>query len=79
MSVNCVSCGMEMKAESDFALGDSSKNYCSHCTNEDGTMWSYEDAKIGMTNFLVSSQNVKAEDAELAAIQYLSEQPAWKN
>ncbi|MBK4879314.1 AraC family transcriptional regulator [Enterococcus faecium] len=42
-------------------------------------MWSYEDAKIGMTNFLVSSQNMKAEDAELAAIQYLSEQPAWKN
>jgi hypothetical protein len=41
MDKQCIACGMPMRAPSDFAMGDATKDYCKYCARPDGTMQSY--------------------------------------
>ncbi len=74
----CISCGMPLRGPDDFWQGDSSKDYCVHCSREDGSMRSYEEAVIGMGSFLQKTQGMAPEQAQLAAKEYLARMPAWQ-
>lgn len=46
---NCIACGMPMQEPSEFALSDTSKDYCVHCARPDGTLQSLEEKLKSMT------------------------------
>lgn len=74
----CISCGMPLRGPEDFWKGDNSKEYCVHCTREDGSMRSYDEALIGMGAFLQKTQGMAPEQAKLAAREHLAKMPAWQ-
>jgi hypothetical protein len=67
-----------MRKESDFAMGDTSKDYCTYCMRVDGSMQSYEEKLIGTIDFIVQSQGLERRAAETAAKDILKRLPAWK-
>jgi len=75
----CIACGMPMKENADFAMGDESKDYCVHCATEDGTMRTFEEQKAGMTEFIIKTQGLDREAAESAAVSMMKKLPAWEN
>jgi len=75
----CIACGMPMKEPSDYAMGDTGKDYCVHCAREDGTMHSYEEKLEGMTGFIVKTQGLDRSAARSAAESMLKKLPAWKD
>lgn len=75
----CIACGMPMQRPEDFAMGDASKDYCVHCAREDGTMRSYDEAILGMTQFIVSTQGLDESAAREAAARMMADLPAWKD
>ncbi|MGH0054453.1 MAG: zinc ribbon domain-containing protein [Sphaerochaetaceae bacterium] len=74
---NCITCGIPMKEKSDFTMGDESKDYCVYCTNEDGTMHTFEQKKVGMTEFIVKTQGLDPVVAEDVALSMMRKLPAW--
>ena len=74
----CIACGMPMKNKKDFAMADESKDYCIYCAREDGSLQSYDEKLVGMTNFIVRTQGVNEESAKEIAIDMMSKLPAWK-
>lgn len=74
----CIACGMPMKEASEFAMGDTSKDYCVHCAREDGTMQSFEEKREGLTNFIVQTQGLDLSAAKTAAESMMKKLPAWK-
>ena len=74
----CISCGMPMKAPSEFAMGDTSKDYCAHCARPDGSMASFEEMKVKMTAFIIKTQGLDETVAENAAVAMMKKLPAWK-
>jgi hypothetical protein len=77
MSTTCISCGMPMTEPAQFALGDTSKDYCVHCARPDGSMRSYQEALHGMTQFMMRSQGLAEEPAREAVKQMMARLPAW--
>ena len=75
---NCMSCGMPLVKFEDFGGGNPANIYCVHCSNPDGSLKSYEEVLEGMTNFMMTSQNMDREAAEKAAKEYMSKMPAWE-
>ena len=75
---NCIACGMPMKKESDFAMGDTNKDYCVYCANSDGTMQSFEEKKQSLINFTIKTQGLDQSVAEKAAENMMRQLPAWK-
>ena len=75
----CIACGMPLRSPEDFWQGDTSKEYCVHCSREDGSMRSYEEAVIGMGHFLQKTQGMAPEQAQQAAVEWLAKMPAWQN
>ncbi len=73
----CMSCGMPMNEPGDFGGGDPANVYCIHCSNADGNLKSYEEVYQGMIGFMISTQNMDKDTAEIAAKEYLSKMPAW--
>jgi hypothetical protein len=73
----CIACGMPMEKADDFAMGDTSKDYCKYCAKEDGSMQSYEEKLVSLTNFIVKTQGIKENVAKEAAISQMSKLPAW--
>jgi hypothetical protein len=69
---------MPMKTTEDFALGDSAQQFCSHCTDDNGKLKSYEEILAGTANYLAYSQGIDPAAAYNVANQMLSELPAWK-
>lgn len=49
----CIACGMPMNTPSEFAMGDTSKDYCVHCARQDGSMQSFEEKRLSLTDFIV--------------------------
>ena len=78
MDKTCVSCGMPMKEQGDFPLGDQTKDYCVHCARPDGSMKSYDEAVAGMTAFMVKTQGLAESAAVAATKEMLAKLPAWK-
>ncbi len=74
----CIACGMPLRGPEDFWHGDTSKEYCVHCTREDGTMHSYDEKVVGMGQFLQQTQGMAPEQARLAAVEWLAKMPAYK-
>ena len=73
----CMSCGMPMSKPQDFGGGDPTNIYCVNCSNPDGSLKSYDQVLKGTVNFMMTSQNMDKETAEMAAKDYLSKMPAW--
>ena len=67
-----------MTKPEDFALGDTSKDYCVYCARPDGTMRSYEEALEGMTQFAARTQGLSGEAAREMARGMMAGLPAWK-
>jgi len=76
---NCIACGMPMRNASDFAMSDENREYCIHCARPDGSMKSFEEAKEGMTNFIIKTQGLAHEAAESAALSMMKKLPAWES
>lgn len=74
----CIACGMPMKEASEFAMNDTNKDYCVHCTREDGTMQSFEEKLEGMTDFIIKTQGLDKDAAKKAAESMMKKLPAWK-
>ena len=75
---NCIACGMPMKNEGDFAMGDTSKEYCVYCAKEDGSMQSFEEKKQSLINFTIKTQGLDEAVAEKAVENMMRQLPAWK-
>ncbi|NUP13300.1 MAG: AraC family transcriptional regulator [Polyangiaceae bacterium] len=76
---HCIACGMPMMRAEDHALSDTSKEYCKHCARPDGSMRSYDEAVVGMTQWMVRTQGIDAEVAKQMAVETLKSLPAWKS
>jgi len=77
-ATQCIACGMPLSAPEDHAMGDPSKDYCVHCAHADGTMVTRDEARRGLTAFMVKTQGIDASAAEQAVDQLMAELPAWK-
>lgn len=75
----CIACGMPMKEKEDFALGDIMKNYCKFCAREDGSMQSYDEKLISLTNFIIKTQGLEENVASLTVKSMMSKLKAWNN
>lgn len=74
----CISCGMPMKNKEDYPLKDESKDYCIHCSREDGSMQSFEEKKESMSEFIMKTQGLDSQVAHKAAEELMSKLPAWE-
>ena len=74
---SCISCGMPIRTEAEAAVEDNDKSYCQHCSNDDGTMKSYEDVLGGITQFMIRTQGLDESAASKLAAEMMSGLPAW--
>ncbi|MBW4844780.1 MULTISPECIES: zinc ribbon domain-containing protein [unclassified Lacrimispora] len=74
----CIACGMPMADASEFAYGDTTKDYCVHCARPDGSMQSFEEKKAGMINFIIKTQGFDEKAAAQMAENSMKKLPAWK-
>lgn len=74
----CIACGMPMAKNEEFAMGDTSKDYCVYCMRPDGTMQSYEEKLEGMTQFIIKTQGFDDKAARKTAQEMLAKLPAWQ-
>ncbi len=79
MEKSCIACGMPMGRQEDFAMGDTTKDYCKHCAKADGSMRGYDEALAGMTGWMVKTQGLDEDVARQMAAQTMAKLPAWKN
>jgi len=77
-TTQCIACGMPMNKPEDHAVGDVSKDYCVHCARPDGTMVSREEARVGLTAFMVRTQGIDESAAMGAVDEMMAKLPAWK-
>ena len=73
----CISCGMPMRTAAEHAAGDTTKDFCHHCSKPDGTLKSYEEVLFGYTMFLKQSQGLDTEVARETAKNLMAKMPAW--
>ncbi|MBP7733021.1 MAG: AraC family transcriptional regulator [Caldisericia bacterium] len=78
MSANCKSCGRIMTKPEDYSGGNLENQYCSSCTNADGSMKSLDEITLHIANQLIMSQGIDREAATKAARSILSVQPQWR-
>jgi uncharacterized glyoxalase superfamily protein PhnB len=76
---NCMSCGMPMVKIEDFGGKNPANIYCTHCSNEDGSLKSYDEVLSGVVNFMVTDQKMDRKIAEIAAREHLAKMPAWSS
>ncbi len=74
----CIACGMPMKDTSEFAMGDTSKDYCVYCARPDGSMQSFDEKQEGLTAFIIKTQGLDQAVAARAAKAMMRKLPAWK-
>jgi hypothetical protein len=79
METKCISCGMPMTKPEQFAAGDTTKDYCVYCARPDGSLKSYDEALVGMTGFIVSTQGLDETAARSTAKAMMARMPAWKD
>ena len=74
----CIACGMPMEKPEDFAMGDTSRDYCLYCARPDGSMQSYDEKLEGMTHFIMKTQGFNETAAREAARGMMAKLPAWQ-
>ena len=75
---NCIACGMPMKEISDFAMNDPAKDYCIHCARPDGAMQSFKEKLESMTGFIVKTQGLDKNAAQITAKSMMKKLPIWR-
>ncbi|WP_068787205.1 zinc ribbon domain-containing protein [Paenibacillus phocaensis] len=75
----CIACGMPLQEPGEYAMGDTSKDYCVHCSRPDGSMQSLEEKLDSMTAFIVRTQGLDGSAAKSAARSMMSRLPAWRD
>lgn len=75
----CIACGMPMKEAEEFAMGDIEKEYCVFCARPDGSMETFEEKRIGLTEFIVKTQGLDRTVAFHAAESMMEKLPAWRD
>ncbi len=73
----CISCGMPMRSEKDFALGDVDKSHCVYCTEEDGSIKSRDAVLEGWATYLVNEKGLSQEDATDLVSHMLDKMSEW--
>ena len=73
----CIACGMPMKEIADFAMKDTSRDYCVHCARPDGAMQSFEEKWENMTDFIIKTQGLDKNVARNTAKSMMKKLPAW--
>ncbi|UCG10215.1 MAG: VOC family protein [Dehalococcoidia bacterium] len=73
----CLSCSMPMTKAEDFGGGNPANLYCVHCSNQDGSLKSYDEVFEGMVNLMIKTQSMTRESAEEAVKGYMARMPAW--
>ncbi len=74
----CIACGMPMSEPEDHAGADESKNYCLHCARPDGSMVTRDEARAGLTAFMVKTQGIDESTAGAAVEELMAGLPAWR-
>ena len=74
---SCSSCGMQFTRPEDHALNDVYNEYCKDCTNPDGSLKSYKEILVLMTESFERSQGIDRTAAEEMARQIMDKLPAW--
>ncbi len=59
-------------------MSDPTKDYCLHCAHPDGTMVSREEARAGLTAFMVKTQGIDEGAAGRAVEEEMAKLPAWR-
>lgn len=75
----CIACGMPMIEVSDYAMNDTSKDYCVYCAHPDGTMQSFEEKKKSLAKLLIRTQGIDEGVALKTAEGMMKKLPAWTN
>jgi len=78
MTSQCIACGMPMSKPEDHAMSDPDKAYCFHCAHPDGTMVSRDEAREGLTAFMVNTQGIDEASARDAVLELMTKLPAWQ-
>ena len=68
---------MPIRTDAEVAASDNA--WCHLCSNEDGSMKSYDDVLAGMTQFIVKSQGLDEAVACALAAEMMSSLSAWEN
>ena len=76
-TTQCIACGMPMSVPEDHAMGDPTKEYCQYCARPDGSMVSREEARVGLTAFMVNTQGIDETAAQSAVDELMAKLPAW--
>jgi len=85
---NCISCGMPMTKAEDFAAGDTSKDFCLHCSTPEGNLISADQAIAGRLAWTMQGENYKMmgydtkpteAEARTKIVAYMKTFPAWKD
>lgn len=79
MNKICIACGMPMQEPSQFAMGDTTKDYCVYCAKPDGSMQGFEEKKAGLANLYVKTQGIDKEAALQQAEAQMRTLPAWQS
>lgn len=79
METRCISCGMPLRQPEDYPLGDTTRDYCVHCSRPDGSMKSYDEQVAGFAAFMVRTQGLDPIAAKSQAIEVMRRMPAWKD
>jgi hypothetical protein len=74
----CIACGMPMAKPEEFAAGDTSQDYCIHCSRPDGSMQSYEEKLDSMIGFIIRTQGFDENAARQSARELMAKLPAWQ-
>ncbi|MNN74406.1 putative zinc ribbon domain protein [compost metagenome] len=61
----------------EFAMNDSSKDYCIHCSRSDGSMQSFEEKRSSLANFIIKTQGFDKNVALKMAEAMMKKLPAW--
>jgi len=70
---------MPMKDPKDFATGDTAKEFCCYCSNDDGTLKTYEQILDGSIQFAMQEFGMTRQVAEIETPKYLKTLPAWRD
>lgn len=76
---SCNSCGMPLENKDDFAMGDTSSQYCKYCVDPKGKLLPYETILKNNAHYYQESQGITEGAATKMAKDMLKTMPAWKN
>ncbi len=76
---SCSSCGMPMQNPEEFALGDTSSEFCKYCTDAQGKLLPFEQILKANADYFKESQGLADHAAIKMATDLLKGQPAWKS